>query len=73
MTHQAQYYERLARFKMDQPEAARQKEREHFVRKYSSMFAVMNMKAQVPDFPSTYRSLLHSKILRWKSKRHGPT
>ncbi len=73
LTNHAQYYERLARFKLDQPEAARQKEREAFVRKFSGMFSVMTKRASVPDFPSTFRSLLHSKIIRWKSKRHGPT
>jgi ribosomal protein S15P/S13E len=73
LTNHAMYYDRLARFKLEQPEAARQKERASFVRKFSGMFAVMNRKSSVPDFPSTFRSLLHSKILRWKSKRHGPT
>lgn len=73
LTNQASYYERLNRFKLEQPEAARQKERQEFVRKFSGMFATLNIRSGAPDFPSTYRRLLHSKIIRWKSKRHGPT
>lgn len=68
----ATYYERLAKFKAEQPEHARQLERERFVRKFSSVFVKMNSKAGVHDFPSKHRHLLGVKVLRWKSKRHGP-
>nr|CCC89305.1 conserved hypothetical protein [Trypanosoma congolense IL3000] len=72
LSHQAVYYERLAKFKMEQPEAARAMERERFVRKFSGMFAKMDIKSGAPDFPSTYRRLLGTKVVRWSSKRHGP-
>jgi len=69
----AEYYERLKKFRADQPEASRERDRAAFVRKFTGMFAVMNRKSTAVDFPSSYRRLLHSKVLRWKSKRHGPT
>ncbi|CAC9484270.1 conserved hypothetical protein [Leishmania infantum JPCM5] len=72
LSEQAVYYERLAKFKMEQPEAARAQERERFVRKFSGMFLKMDMKSGVPDFPSTYRKLLGTQVARWSSKRHGP-
>lgn len=68
----ATYYEKLAKFKLEQPEAARQIERERFVRKFSSVFVKINKKSRVADFPSKFRRLIGSKIVRWKSKRHGP-
>lgn len=67
------YYEKLAKFKAEQPEAARQQERQRFIRKFSGMFVKMNRKASVADFPSKHRRLLGVKVLRWKSKRHGPS
>ncbi|KAG5479978.1 hypothetical protein LSCM1_06397 [Leishmania martiniquensis] len=72
LSEQAVYYERLAKFKMEQPEAARAQERERFVRKFSGMFLKMDIKSGVPDFPSTYRKLLGTQVARWSSKRHGP-
>ncbi|CAD2215265.1 hypothetical protein AGDE_02883 [Angomonas deanei] len=72
LSQQAVYYERLAKFKMEQPEAARAQERERFVRKFSGMFLKMDIKSGAPDFPSTYRRLLGTKVTRWSSKRHGP-
>lgn len=73
LSQQAVYYERLAKFKLEQPEAARAQERERFVRKFSGMFLKMDIKSGAPDFPSTYRRLLGSQVVRWSSKRHGPT
>lgn len=72
LSQQAVYYERLAKFKMEQPEAARAQERERFVRKFSGVFLKLDIKSGAPDFPSTYRKLLGSKVTRWSSKRHGP-
>lgn len=72
LSEQAVYYERLARFKLSQPEAAREQERQRFVRKFSGMFLKMDIKSGAPDFPSTYRKLLGSQVIRWSSKRHGP-
>lgn len=72
LSEQAVYYERLAKFKMEQPEAARAQERERFVRKFSGMFLKMDIKSGAPDFPSTYRKLLGTQVVRWSSKRHGP-
>lgn len=72
LAEQAVYYERLAKFKLQQPEAARAQERERFIRKFSGMFLKMDIKSGTPDFPSTYRKLLGSQVVRWSSKRHGP-
>ncbi|CCW59824.1 unnamed protein product [Phytomonas sp. EM1] len=72
LSQQAVYYERLAKFKLEQPEAARAQERERFVRKFSGMFLKLDVKSGAPDFPSTYRKLLGTKVIRWASKRHGP-
>lgn len=72
LSQQAVYYERLAKFKLEQPEAAREQERQRFIRKFSGMFLKMDIKSGTPDFPSTYRKLLGSQVVRWSSKRHGP-
>jgi hypothetical protein len=72
LSQTATYYERLAKFKAEQPEAAKQAERQRFIRKFSGMFLKRERKSNCIDFPSTYRRLLHIKVLRWKSKRHGP-
>lgn len=68
----ATYYERLAQFKAEQPEHARQLERERFVRKFSGVFLKMTQGGELTDFPNKKRHLIGTKILRWKSKRHGP-
>lgn len=72
LSQQAVYYERLAKFKLEQPEVARIQERDRFVRKFSGMFIKLDLKSGAPDFPSTYRHLLGTKVTRWASKRHGP-
>lgn len=72
LSQQAVYYERLAKFKLEQPEAARAQERDRFVRKFSGMFLKMDIQSGTPDFPSTYRKLLGTQVTRWSSKRHGP-
>ncbi|EPY33354.1 hypothetical protein STCU_02274 [Strigomonas culicis] len=72
LSQQALYYERLAKFKTEQPEAARAQERARFVRKFSGMFLKLDLKSGAPDFPSTYRKLLGTQVTRWSSKRHGP-
>eukprot|EP00796_Vickermania_ingenoplastis_P012935 gene12935-8791_t len=72
LAQQAVYYERLAKFKLEQPEAAREQERQRFIRKFSGMFLKQDIKSGAPDFPSTYRRLLGSHVVRWASKRHGP-
>jgi ribosomal protein S15P/S13E len=68
----ATYYARLATFKAEQPEHARQLERERFVRKFSGVYVKMAAGGAVHDFPSKNRHLIGTKVLRWKSKRHGP-
>lgn len=72
LSQQAVYYERLKKFKLTQPEAAREQERQRFIKKFSGMFLKMDIKSGAPDFPSTYRKLLGSQVIRWSSKRHGP-
>lgn len=68
----SQYYERLAKFKAEQPERARERDRVEFLKKFTGAFTILNKKACAVDFPSKYRSLVQNKITRWKSSRHGP-
>jgi ribosomal protein S15P/S13E len=72
LAQNATYYERLAKFKAEQPEHARQLERERFVRKFSGVFLKMAQGGQVYDFPNKNRHLIGTKVLRWKARRHGP-
>eukprot|EP00758_Cryptobia_borreli_P006253 Tbor_TRINITY_DN5102_c1_g3::TRINITY_DN5102_c1_g3_i1::g.26332::m.26332 len=72
LSHQSTYYEKLAKFRATNPEQSREMDRIRYLKKFSGMFALMNKKAAVIDFPSKYRRLIGSKFTRWKSARHGP-
>jgi len=68
----SQYYERLAKFKAEQPDRARERDRVDFLKKFTGAYTILNRKACAVDFPSKYRNQVQNKITRWKSSRHGP-
>jgi hypothetical protein len=72
LTSNALHFERLQKFKNELPDAFIERERARFVSHFTGIFSRVTTKSGVPDFPSTHRRLLHTKILRWKSSRHGP-
>jgi hypothetical protein len=72
LSSQARYFEHLLKFKTEQPEAWRERERRNFQKKFTGMFTKMTRKAVAPDFPSRFRGCIGTKLTRWKSSRHGP-
>jgi ribosomal protein S15P/S13E len=68
----AKYFERLQKYRVEQPEAWRTQQRKEFVRKFTGMFTRLNYKSCAPDFPNRYRNAVGTKMTRWKSARHGP-
>lgn len=72
LSNEAVYYEKIAKFKAAHPERIRDGQRLAFMRKFSGMFAVMNKKGGLYDFPSKMRRVVGTKVTRWRSVRHGP-
>jgi len=66
------YHERVAKLKVENPEAWRLKGRRDFINKFTGLYTNVNWKSRVVDFPSRFRGVVGVKLTRWKSARHGP-
>jgi ribosomal protein S15P/S13E len=66
------YFEHLIRMKTEEPEALKKRQTRVFRSKFTGMFHKATKMNTLVDFPSKKRNLLRVRVLRWKSKRHGP-
>jgi ribosomal protein S15P/S13E len=72
LTANALHFERLQRFRNEMPDAFIERQRKNFMHNFTGIYKRTVGSAPHHDFPHAHRRLLHTKMLRWKSARHGP-